>query len=262
MRFVHRLVERGVARVYPLTRDRWSHKTPGFCHIFGVALYRALGSREIRHRRLPGGDLLWARLLSLDAVIEEPDRPWLPDERDKVRWCDELGIPRAALPSKIYRGREAETVRFFAPWKLPIAGAADRATFVYADPGRESGTELSRWAAEHTPLWAALRDRAVRVDVAVVARNHSSASRAYRWLEARSGAPGVAWTPEDEERWERLDRALRSRDPELLEAEGGFMAVVRAHGAMMRTRRAWGGFPIDTFTTRVATRVAGDGYGP
>ena len=233
------------------------------CHIFAKGVYRALGSSDIRHRRIPAGaHLLRSRLLSLDAIIEDPERPWLPDERDKVRYCEELGIERRALPSRTYRGRQAETVRFFAPWKLPVAGAPDRATFVYADPGRESDSELDRWAREHAPLWTALRDRGVHVDVAVLARTLSGASRARRWLEARSGDRAEPFSPEDEERWQLLDTALRTKNPERLDAEGGFMAVVRAHGALMRKRRPTHTLPIDGFSTRVASRVAGDGYGP
>ena len=232
------------------------------CHIFTKGVYRALGSSDIRHRRIPAGaDLLRSRLLSLDAVIEEPERPWLPDERDKVRYCDELGIERRALPSRIYRGRQAETVRFFAPWKLPVAGAPDHATFVYADPGRDSDSELARWAGAHASLWSALRTRGVHVDVAVLAATLAGASRARRWLEARVGDRAEPFSPEDEERWQLLDTALRTQDPELLEAEGGFMAVVRAHGALMRKRRTGATLPIAGFSTRVASRVAGDGYG-
>ena len=258
-RFVRRLVEGGIAREHPLPRTVTGQKV---CHIFAKGVYRALGSSDIRHRRIPAGaHLLRSRLLSLDAIIEDPERPWLPDERDKVRYCDELGIERRALPSRTYRGRQAETVRFFAPWKLPVAGAPDRATFVYADPGRESDSELDRWAREHAPLWTALRDRGVHVDVAVLARTLSGASRARSWLEAHSGDRGDPTSPEDEQRWQRLDTALRTKDPELLEAEGGFMAVVRAHGALMRERRNGATLPIDGFSTRVASRVAGDGYG-
>ena len=258
-RFVRRLVESGIARQHPMPHTVTGQK---ICHIFAKGVYRALGSSDIRHRRIPGGaHLLWSRLLSLDAVIEEPDRPWLSDERDKVRYCDDLGIDRSALPSRTYRGPEAATVRFFAPWKLPVAGGPDRATFVYAEPGRESDSELARWAVEHAPLWSALRDRGVRVDVAVLARTLSGASRARRWLEPRSGHQLELFSPEDEERWQKLDTALRTKDPALLEAEGGFMAVVRAHGALMRKRRPARSLPIVGFSTRVAHRVAGDGYG-
>lgn len=259
-RFVRRVVERGIAREHPMPRTVTGQKV---CHIFAKGVYRALGSLDIRHRRIPGGsDLLWTRLLSLDAVIEEPERPWLPDERDKVRYCDQLGIERRALPSRTYRGPEAETVRFFAPWKLPIAGASDRATFVYADPGRESDSELARWTAQHVPLWTALQDRGVHVDVAVLARTLSGAARARTWLDGRSRDRGKPFSPDDEERWRQLDTALRTRDRKLLEAEGGFMAVVRAHGALMQRRRSGATLPITGFSTRVASRVGGDGYGP
>lgn len=259
-RFVRRIVEGGIAREHPMPRTVTGQKV---CHIFAKGVYRSLASSDIRHRRIPAGArLLWTRLLSLDAVIEEPDRPWLPDERDKVRYCDELGIERRALPSRTYRGREAETVRFFAPWKLPIAGASERATFVYADPGRESDSELARWTAQHVPLWTALQDRGVHVDVAVLARTLSGASRARSWLEARAGDRGKPSSPADEERWRRLDTALRTKDPEILADEGGFMAVVRAHGALMRERRSAPSLPIDGFSTRVASRIGGDGYGP
>ncbi len=97
---------------------------------------------------------------------------------------------------------------------------------------------------------------------AVLARTLSGASRARRWLEPRSGHQLDLFSPEDEERWQQLDTALRTKDPELLEAEGGFMAVVRAHGALMRKRRPAHSLPIAAFSTRVASRVAGDGYGP
>ena len=259
-RFVRRVVERGIAREHPMPYTVTGQK---LCHIFAKGVYRALGSSDIRHRRIPaGGDLLRSRLLSLDAVIEEPERPWLSDERDKVRYCDELGVERRALPSKIYRGRQAETVRFFAPWKLPVAGAPDRATFVYADPGRDSDSELARWAGAHASLWSALRTRGVHVDVAVLAATLAGASRSRRWLEARSGDRGEPFSPEDQEYFELLDTALRTQDQATIEAEGGFMSVVRAHGALMRKRQVIHTLPIDGFSTRVASRVGGDGYGP
>lgn len=261
-RFVRRVVARGIAREHLLPRVA-TGRPAKFCHIFGKAVYRALGSLDIRHRRIPAGsDLVWTRLLSLDAVIEEPERPWLPDERHKIRYCDQLGIKRHALPSKRYRGRETETVRFFAPWKLPFAGGVERATFVYADPGRESDSELARWARAHAPLWSELRDRGVHVDIAVLARTLSGAARARSWLDARSRTRADISPAKDEERWQRLETALRTRDPDLVDAEGGFMAVVRAHGALMRQRRSGSKLPIDGFTTRVASRVAGDGYAP
>ena len=258
-RFVRRLVDRGVAREHPMPRE-----APGrrLCHIFGKSLYRALRIPDIRHRKFPADSALtWRRLLSLDAVIEDPERDWLPAEADKVRYCAERGVGADALPSRVYRNPVTghETVRYFAPWKLPVAGSPQRATFVYADPGRDTISELTSWTEEHTRLWSSLRDAGVHVDIAVIARTVQAVERAERWLAARTGG-GRELSAGDEERFLRLDTALRTKDPELLRKEGGFMAVVRAHGALMRKRRPASALPIDAFSARVASRVAGDGY--
>ena len=261
LRFVRRLVDRGVARERPMPRE-----APGrrLCHIFAKPLYRALQIPDVRHRKFPRDTTLtWRRLLSLDAVIEDPDRNWLAGEDDKVRYCKTLGIPRDAMPSRTYRNpvNGHKTVRFFAPWKLPVAGSPGRATFVYADPGRDTVSELSSWATAHTRLWSALRAATVHVDIEILARTAEGARRAGRWLAARTG--GVEHlNPREEARWQHLDTALRTKDPELLHQEGGFMAVVRAHGALMQKRNSVSALPVDTFTARVARRVAGDGYAP
>lgn len=261
LRFVRRIVERGIAREHPTPPGA---RPKRLCHIYAKPLYRALGIPDVRHRKFPGdGTLTWRRLLSLDAVIEDPDRSWLPAEGDKVGYCDALGIPRAVLPVRTYRSHRdgTTTLRFFAPLKLPLSGSPGRATFVYADPGRDTVSELATWAADHVHLWAALRGVGLHVDVAVVARSFTAAERAKRWLAARTGRRG-ALSADDERRWHRLDRALRTKDPELIAAEGGFMAVVRAHGALMRKRQPGNSLPLDAFDTRVARRVAGDGYVP
>ena len=53
------------------------------------------------------------RLLSLDYVIEHPDLPWLPTEREKVATFEALGIGRRLLPSRLYRGVGGDTRRYF-----------------------------------------------------------------------------------------------------------------------------------------------------
>ena len=97
------------------------------------------------------------------------------------------------------------------------------------------------------------------MDIAVIARTVHAVERAERWLAARTRGGGEP-DPVEEERWRRLDTALRTKDPELLQKEGGFMAVVRAHGALMQKHRPASALPIDAFSARVASRVAGDGY--
>ena len=201
------------------------------------------------------------RLFSLDAVIEDPDRPWLPAEGDKVRYCEALGIEPDALPSRSYRSRVdgSTTVRFFAPLKLPIAGDRERATFVYADPGRDTISELRSWAADHTRLWTRLRAEGIHVDIVVLARTVQGAERARRWLAERTGGVGEL-APDDRERFQRLDTAIRRGDPELLKKLGGLMPVVRAHGALMEVMKMGIELPIDGFSARVARWVMGDGY--
>ena len=53
--------------------------------------------------------------------------------------------------------------------KLPIAVEHDIVTFVYADPGHQTHTELHAWGAAHRPLWDALRKKGRRVRVVGIA---------------------------------------------------------------------------------------------
>lgn len=245
------------------TRRDATGRPPRLCHISGKSLYRALGTPDVRFRKYPAdATLVWRRLLSLDAVIEDPDRAWLPSEADKVRYCEGLGIARDALPSKTYRNpvNGDATVRYFAPLKLPVAGSPRRATFVYADPGRDTASELATWAGEHAPLWSALRDAGVRVDIAVIARTVAGVRHAERWLKARTIGDGSVGPGEEEETLRRLTTAIENVDREVLARHGGFTAAVRLHATLARRVRAPRSLPVAAFSARVADRVAGDGY--
>ena len=48
-----------------------------------MAIYRALGVENIRHRRKARNSVLMRRLLSLDFVLEHPGLNWLPTEPEK-----------------------------------------------------------------------------------------------------------------------------------------------------------------------------------
>ena len=54
------------------------------CRISNMAIYRALGVENIRHRRKARNSVLMRRLLSLDFVLEHPGSNWLPTEPEKV----------------------------------------------------------------------------------------------------------------------------------------------------------------------------------
>ena len=73
LRFVQALVRKGFAAEDTLEDQK-------VCRIFSRGIYQALGTEDIRHRRVASREILFRRLLSLDYVIEHPGLPWLPTE--------------------------------------------------------------------------------------------------------------------------------------------------------------------------------------
>ena len=232
------------------------------CHIHARPLYRTLGIEDLRHRRKPAAAVLWRRLLSLDAVVECPDLPWLPTEQDKVRYFAGLRIDPDLLPRRIYTGRSGITTRYFA-WKLPIAGDHARATFVYADPGLDTTRQLGRWCREHEALWAALRAAGLQVHVHAVARTRAVDQRNATFLaHHHTTTPSVRpLSPEEALTLERIEAALLANDQAVLQNWGGFMDAARTASplreradALLRGRAVY----IDRVRTHVASRIADD----
>ena len=151
------------------------------CRIFSRSISQALGTEDIRHRRVASTEILLRRLLALDYVLEHPGLPWLPTESEKVPAFEALGIERRHLPLRVYRGAVRETRHHFR-LKLPIAVEPDRAIFVNVDPGYETAAALRSWGAAHRGLWRALRERDRRVEVVVAAGEQRSLQRAQRVL--------------------------------------------------------------------------------
>ena len=263
MRFTRRLIDARVARQHPLPDTRTNQK---LSHIHGKSCYRPLGIPDARHRRFPTEGVLWRRLLSLDAVIEAADLAWLPTEQDKVRYFTGIGIPPEILPERTYTGRARAgvTTRYFA-WKLPIAGDAERATFVYADSGLDTTRQLKRWCKEHEPLWAALRKAGLEVHVHAVARTLAADARNANFL-AHHQAAASAESPltTDEERiLAEIEAALFADDRAVLRRWGGWTAASRVAAPLRHRVDALAeGRPthIDRVRTHVASRVADDVY--
>ena len=69
------------------------------CLISNMAIYRALGVENIRHRRKARNSVLMRRLLSLDFVLEHPGLNWLPTEPEKVEFFEGLGISSRLVPA-------------------------------------------------------------------------------------------------------------------------------------------------------------------
>ena len=81
--------------------------------IFSRRIYRQLGAEHIRHRRTASPGVLMRRLLSLDYVIEHTGLSWLATEHEKVGAFEALGIERASLPVRVYRGAAGANRRYF-----------------------------------------------------------------------------------------------------------------------------------------------------
>ena len=244
-----------------------THEGRKICRICGRAIYRSLGAEDIRHRRIASPEVLMRRLLSLDYVIEHTGQPWLPTEHEKVSAFETLGIERALLPVRVYRGAAGETRRYF-PLKLPVALDTDGAVFVYADPGHETATGLHSWGRAHRALWGALQERGRAIEAIAVVRTDSEFDRAEKvlanWTDparspsrSRSSATGR----EIRRDIERIEEGIRRRDENVIEKQGSI------RGCLIRLAELRAALPtapseavIDDFTVWRSTRLPGDPF--
>ena len=88
-----------------------------------------------------------------------------------------LSVERRLLPRRVYRGAAGNLRRYF-PLRLPVALDAERAVYVYVDPGHETATALRSWGAAHRELWEALWDRGRGIEIVVVVRTTDERGRA------------------------------------------------------------------------------------
>ena len=208
LRFVRAMSERRLAADETLEGRK-------VCRICGRGIYRALGAEDLRHRRTASDEVLLRRLLSLDYVLEHTGLSWLPTEPEKVGAFEALGVERRILPSRLYRGAAGNTRRYF-PLKLPVALEAERAVFVYVDPGHDTATALRSWGEAHLGLWRALSERGRSIEVVAVVRTVRELQRALTILEnwtntSTASGPSAAPEPDSAARREiaRIEQAIR-----------------------------------------------------
>ena len=230
------------------------------CRISSNAIYRALGVENIRHRRQASKPVLMRRLLSLDFVLEHSNMIWLPAEPEKVEFFEEIGLPLRLIPRRIYYGVAGNRKRYFA-LKLPLAVEPEIVTFVYADPGHQTHTELHAWGAAHGPLWDALRKKGRQVRVVGIAVKNAILDRTVRVLEKWAAAePGASdekgLTPKQEIKAIRL--AIKQRDTEFFDRYGGRNAAMKRAVALFKMPEAnvTEGVSIDDYGTWRAVRFA------
>ena len=209
--------------------------TTRLVRIAAKALYRALGLDRVPH---PGSSA-WVRLrrlLSLDYVLDHPQRRWLPTGREKVWALEALGLSRRLFPCRHYAGHAQGRSRYF-PRKLPLALEEDRATFVYVDPGRDTDSELLSWGAEHARLWAALRAQDHPVYVVAVARDDLRQERSgkvlRRWAGPGPEAEFRPLSPEEEQVIRRIEQAVLGDEREYLAHYGGLVNAMDHRQALL-----------------------------
>lgn len=223
-RIVHALIAEGLAAEETVPGLRGIGRV---CRIYSRRIYRALGAEHIRHRRDASSEVLLRRLLSFDYVIEHSSLSWLPTEPEKVAAFEALGIERALLPSRLYRGAAGDTRRYF-PVKLPVALDSARAVFIYTEPGHETATALRSWGASHRELWEALQSRGRAVEIVAAARTMQEIERARRVIRgwAEPSGPGEPDADAAEE-LARIERAIIEGAVDVLEEFGGLQAAMK-----------------------------------
>jgi hypothetical protein len=140
-------------------------RTGGVYHLVSKTIYRRIGNENLRNRRRHSVEFIRTRLLLLDFVLAHTSYEYLETEPEKLRFfCEELGIPRAALPAKSYESTgSAPTLRYFVD-KFPLfvdrAGSARPpvVTFSYVDPGQASIAGFASHLHAYLPLFRRLRD--------------------------------------------------------------------------------------------------------
>jgi len=166
------------------------------------------------------------RLVAAGVARERP----MPGAGTRLRYTHvyDRRLYRALGVEHLRHRRAAKRARRYFALRLPIAADHRSATFVYADPGRYTDTELRSWAAGHRHLWARLRALRTEVHVAGVARTlvkqHALSRRIAAWADSPAARP---LSPEERATLAAVRAAIHSADPAVLEAWGGFHAARR-----------------------------------
>ena len=178
-----------------------------------------------------------------------------------------LSVERRLLPRRVYRGAAGNLRRYF-PLRLPVAFDAERAVFVYVDPGHETATALRSWGAAHRELWEALWDRGRGIEVVVVVRTVRELQRALTILEGwtntpTASGPSAAPEPDSAARREiaRIEQAIRKKDERVLKEYGDLQACLKRIVELNDLHRSsTPGTMIHGFATWRSRRLPGGGF--
>ena len=227
-----------VLRLVQALKDRMllAEETVGglkVCRVCARGVYRALGAEDVRFRRITSTEVVVRRLLSFDYVIEHPGLPWLPTGSERVAAFEALGIDRALMPFRVYRGAAGGARRYF-PRGMPVALDSRRAVFVHADPGYHTSTALHSWRDRHRRLWEALREDGLSVEAVGVACARRPLVRARtilgNWTHSDTAPrpvhpPGTVAAARREAA--RVENAIRGNDDATVEELSGLNGCLR-----------------------------------
>jgi hypothetical protein len=133
----------------------------GVYHLFSKTLYRLIDRENLRNRRRHSIEFIRTRLLLLDFILANLAHDYFELEHDKVRYfCEQLGIPKKALPAKAYEGvsTPVPTLRYFVD-KFPLfldsssGSSSPVVTLSYVDPGQASLAGLANHLHAYMPLF-------------------------------------------------------------------------------------------------------------
>ncbi|HKW35198.1 MAG TPA: hypothetical protein VJN92_19460 [Candidatus Acidoferrum sp.] len=136
----------------------------GVYQLFSKRLYRVIDRENLRNCRPHSTEFIRTRLLLLDFVIANQAHEYLETEHDKLRFfCDELSIPKNALPAKAYEGASTPepTLRYFVD-KFPLfldssdGSSSPVVTMSYVDAGQARVTGFANHLNAYVPLFRSL----------------------------------------------------------------------------------------------------------
>jgi hypothetical protein len=132
----------------------------GVYHLCSRTLYRRIDRDNLCNRLRHATEFIRTRLLLLDFILANTAHNYFETEHAKVHFfCDELGIPKQALPAKTYKGFSPEPVLCYFVDKFPLFcdfpadSSSPVVTFSYVHPGLTSLVGFARHLNAYTPLF-------------------------------------------------------------------------------------------------------------
>jgi hypothetical protein len=231
----------------------------GVYHLFSKTLYRRIDRDNLRNRRRHSPEFIRTRLLLLDFILSNLAHDYFETEHDKMHFfCDQLGIPKNALPAKTYERSSTPqpTLHYFVD-KFPLFLDSSRGssspviTLSYVDPGQASLTGFGNHLNAYTPLFRHLG--AFRF--LYIASSTVHFVRAEKCFSSLVRAPRQRAVPEELERYFQLRAAwdgkryaqLSADDIEWLDQANQRLGSARVEGlyAVWAADGAWRSLLLD-----------------